>query len=348
MSNKKYGFAVLGTGLIAKFHAQAVLDTPGAELVAVCSRSEARADSFAASFGCAAYTSLEQMLQHPDVDVLMIATPSGAHLEPAMAAARAGVHVLCEKPLEISLPRAEQMIAAHQAAGTQLGCLFQLRHIPALQPIRQAIASGRFGTITHAAVYVPWWREPAYYKDSQWHGTQVLDGGGALMNQAIHMIDILCSLMPPVISVAAVLSSAGHPWIEVEDAASAALLFEGGAIGTIVGTTSSWPGRSRRLEITGTDGTVILEDDHLQMFEFRQSQAEDEQTRRLYSADASCSGAAAPGAMDHLKHAACVREFIKALQEGVSYEVSGSEACRSIALIERIYQAAATHLPQLR
>ncbi|MDD2598514.1 MAG: Gfo/Idh/MocA family oxidoreductase [Kiritimatiellae bacterium] len=346
MSTEKYGFAVLGTGLIAKFHARAVLSTPGASLVAVCSRSQENADNFAASFGCTAYTCLEQMLQAPGVDVLMIATPSGAHLEPAMAAARAGVHVLCEKPLEISVARAGQMIAAHQAAGTQLGCLFQLRHIPALQPVRHAIASGRFGTITHAAVYVPWWREPAYYKESCWHGTKALDGGGALMNQAIHMIDILCSLMPPVKSVAAVISSAGHPWIEVEDAASASLLFEGGAIGTIVGTTSSWPGRARRLEITGTDGTVVLEDDHLLMFEFKQKSAEDEQTRVLYSPRATLSGAAAPGAMDHLNHAACVGEFIKALAEGEPYAVDGAEACRSIALIERIYHSAATRLPQ--
>jgi len=338
---KRYGFVILGTGLIARFHARAVLDTPGAELRGVCSRTQAAADEFAASYGCGAYTDLEQMLAAPGVDVLLIATPSGAHLEPALAAARAGVHVLCEKPLEISLARARQMMAAHAAAGTQLGCIFQLRHIPALQPIRQAVSRGRFGTITHAAVYVPWWREPSYYRESGWHGTKALDGGGALMNQAIHMIDLLCSLMPPVRRVTGVISSAGHPWIEVEDAASAALLFEGGAIGTIVGTTSAWPGSPRRLELTGTGGTVVLEDDHLRRFEFREGCAGDDEIRRVYAGGAERSGAADPGAMDHLRHAACVQGFVKALAEETPYEVNGPEACKSIALIERIYAAAA-------
>ncbi|MDA3924800.1 MAG: Gfo/Idh/MocA family oxidoreductase [Kiritimatiellae bacterium] len=334
---KKYGFAILGTGLIAKFHAMAVQDTPGVELVAVCSRSQGSADKFAEQFGCAACSDLDAMLKQPGVDVLMIANPSGAHLEPAVAAAAAGVHVLCEKPLEISLDRSNQMIVAHEAAGTQLGCIFQLRHIPALQPIRQAIKNGRFGTITHAAVTVPWWRESAYYQESSWHGTQKLDGGGALMNQSIHMIDILCDLMPPVKSVVALTSSIGHPGIEVEDAASASLLFEGGALGTIVGTTSSWPGRAKRLEITGTKGTVVLEDDHLVMFEFMEQQAGDDDIRHRYSAPSNRSGAADPGAMDHTRHALCVQSFIKALSDNVPYAVTGRDACKSIALIEKIY-----------
>jgi len=333
-----YGFAISGTGLIAKFHARAVLATPGAELVAVCSRSQEHAAEFADQFGCAAYTSLDEMLQLPRVNVLMIATPSGAHLEPALAAAAAGVHVLCEKPLEISQDRADQMMDAHSRAGTQLGCIFQLRHIPALQPVRQAVRSDRFGTITHAAVYVPWWREPAYYQESSWHGSQELDGGGALMNQSIHMIDILCDLMPPVISVAAVSSSIGHPGIEVEDTASASIIFEGGAVGTIVGTTASWPGRAKRLEITGTEGTVVLEDDHLVMFQFKEPQEGDDDIRQLYSAGADRSGAADPGAMDYARHALCVQNFIRALEDNVPYEVTGKEASKSISLIERIYK----------
>lgn len=335
-----YRFAILGTGLISKFHARAVLDVPGAELVAVCSRSQERADAFAAEFDCEAFTSLDEMLAVDGVDVLLITTPSGAHLAPSVAAARAGKHVLCEKPLEITVERVKQMIAAHEKSGTSLGCVFQMRHFPALQPVREALAEGRFGTITHAAVFVPWWREPAYYTESQWHGTKVLDGGGALMNQSIHMIDLLCSLMPPVKSVAAVTSSVGHPGIEVEDCASASLVFEGGAVGTIVGTTSSWPGRPKRLEITGTSGTVVMEDENIVCFDFRDKCLSDAEILEKFSASAKLAGAADPGAMSHAGHTACITSFVNSLRENSPYDVDGAEACKSVALIEAIYRSA--------
>ena len=338
-----YGFAILGTGLISRFHARAVLDAPGAELVAVCSRSKERSGAFAAEFSCSAFTSLDEMLTLDDVDVLLITTPSGAHLEPAIAAARTGKHVLCEKPLEISVERVKSMITAHGEAGTQLGCIFQMRHFTALQPVREALAEGRFGTLTHAAVFVPWWREPAYYSESQWHGTKALDGGGALMNQSIHMIDLLCSLMPPVKSVAAVSSSVGHPGIEVEDCASASLVFEGGAIGTVVGTTSSWPGRPKRLEITGTSGTIVMEDENLVCFDFRDKRPSDAEIIQRFSASAKLAGAADPGAMSHAGHTACISSFVDALRENRPYEVDGAEAAKSVALIEAIYRSAQRH-----
>jgi len=341
ISMKRYGFAIVGTGLIARFHARAVRDVESARLIAVCSRSEERAREFAAEFDCQAFTSVDEMLALASVDVLLVATPSGAHLAPAVAAAHAGVHALVEKPLEITVDRARKMIDAHADAGTSLGCIFQLRHISALQPIRQALRSGRFGTLTHGAVYVPWWREQEYYTQSEWHGSRKLDGGGALMNQSIHMIDILCDLMPPVQSVSAFVSSIGHPGIEVEDAASASLIFEGGALGTVVGTTSAWPGRPKRLEITGTCGTAILEDDNLLSFQFRNELPQDEQIRAQFAVGADCAGAADPGAMSHRNHTACVQAFVDALASGTPYAVDGVAACRSIALIEAIYQSAA-------
>lgn len=337
---KNYGFAILGTGLISRFHARAVIDSPGAELVAVCSRSQESADKFGSEFNCAAFTSLDEMLALDSVDVLLITTPSGAHLEPAIAAADAGRHVLCEKPLEITVERARRMISAHAEAGTTLGCIFQVRHTPALQAIREALAKGRFGTLTHGAVYVPWWREPEYYTESEWHGTKALDGGGALMNQSIHMIDILCDLMPPVKSVAAAVSSIGHPGIEVEDAASASIVFEGGALGTVVGTTSSWPGRPKRLEITGTAGTAVLEDENLICFVFKDEKPEDEEIRQNFSVSANPAGAADPGAMTHDGHTQCIKSFVDALRGNRPYEVDGAAACRSIALIEAIYATA--------
>lgn len=342
MTEKIYGFAILGTGLISKFHARAIRDVANAKLVAVCSRDPARADAFAAEFGCEAFVSLGAMLANPAVDILTVTTPSGTHREAVMAGAMAGKHVLCEKPLEITLERVDEMIAAHRAAGTRLGCTFQLRYMPALQPIRDALREGRFGTLTYAGAYVPWWRSDEYYSESSWHGTQQLDGGGALMNQAIHMIDLLCDVMPPVESVSAFTSSVGHPGIETEDAATVALRFQGGALGAIYGTTSSWPGQSKRLEITGTQGTAILVEDHLAVFEFRDKRASDAEILAKYSRVGGSHGVNDPGAMTHLLHAACFRDFVAALDTGEPFRIDGASARRSVALIRAIYTSAST------
>ena len=342
MSDRRYGFAIAGTGMIARFHARAIRELPNARLVAVCSRELSRAEAFAAEFRCAAFDTPDAMLALPGVDILVIATPSGAHMEMALAAARSGKHVLCEKPLEVTLPRVDAMIAAHREAGTQLGCTFQMRYMPALQPIRDALREGRFGTVTSAGVYVPWWRSDEYYFGSSWHGTQQLDGGGALMNQAIHMIDLLCDLLPPVESVSAVLSSAGHPGIETEDAATAALRFQGGAVGVICGTTSSWPGQAKRLEITGTRGTVILVDESLTVFEFRDKRPEDAGLLARYGEGRAAHGAHDPAAMTHALHAACFKDFLAALDAGEPFRINGASARRSVALIRAIYEAAET------
>lgn len=336
---KIYGFAILGTGMISKFHARAIGEIPEARLVAVCSRTKGKAEAFAAEFGCEAFDSLVGVLAHPDVDVLVIATPSGAHMEPAIAAARAGKHVLCEKPLDVTLARIDAMLSAHRESGTQLGCTFQIRYTPALQPIRDALREGRFGTLTYAGVYVPWWRSNEYYSDSAWHGTRTLDGGGALMNQSIHMIDILCDLLPPVESVAGFISSIGHPGIETEDAAAASLQFKGGAVGVIYGSTSSWPGQAKRLEITGTDGTAIFSDDRLTLFEFREKRSEDAEAMQRYGRGGAVHGARDPGAMTHALHAACFRDFIASLEKGIPFRINGESARRPVELIQAIYES---------
>lgn len=342
MSTREYGFAIVGTGLISKFHARALREVRGARLVAVCSRDRRRGEAFASEFGCEAFTSVEAALAHPKVDVLSVTTPSGAHRDAALAAARAGKHVLCEKPLEITTERIDEMIAAHRAAGTRLGCTFQLRYMPVLEPLREALREGRFGQLTYAGAYVPWWRTNEYYFGSSWHGTQQLDGGGALMNQAIHMIDLLCDLLPPVREVAAFTSSAGHPGIETEDAATAALRFEGGAVGVIYGTTSSWPGQSKRLEITGVNGTVVLVEDRLAVFEFRDKRPEDAAVLKRFGKEGGAHGISDPAAITPGLHAECFRDFVDSLESGREFRVGGESARRAVALIEAIYKSAAS------
>jgi predicted dehydrogenase len=170
-----------------------------------------------------------------------------------------------------------------------------------------------------------------------------LDGGGALMNQSVHMIDLLCDLLPPVESVAgAAVSAVGHPGIETEDAAAVALRFQGGAVGLIYGTTSSWPGQPKRLEITGTDGTAILVDDRLAVFEFRDKRPEDAEVRERFGIGGSAHGVSDPSAMSHALHAACFKDFLASLETGAPFSIDGESARRSVALIQAIYEAAET------
>jgi predicted dehydrogenase len=342
MSKRETGFAIIGTGMISKFHARAIREVPGARLVAVCGRERAKAEAFAAEFRCTAFDSLDALLACPGVDVVTVTTPSGAHLDASVAAAKAGKHVLCEKPLEITLERVDAMIAAHRQAGTRLGCTFQLRYMPALQPIRDALREGRFGTITYAGVYVPWWRTDEYYSGSPWHGKLALDGGGALMNQAIHMIDLLCDLLPPVEAVSAFTSSVGHPGIETEDAAAATLRFQGGAVGVIYGTTSSWPGQAKRLEITGTNGTAVLVEDALAVFEFRDKRAEDAALLARHGRSGGAHGVSDPAAMTHALHAVCFRDFVACIETGQRFPVDGEAARKSVAIVRAIYESAAS------
>src|SRR3972149_8765724 len=215
-----------------------------------------------------------------EINVVPTATPSGFHLEPAVAAAEAGKHVICEKPLEITLDRIDAMIAAHEKAGTRLGGIFPYRFNDSQEVLREAIKSGRFGIISYAGIYVPWWRTDKYYKDS-WHGTWKLDGGGAMMNQSIHMVDMLCDVMPPIESLRAYTATVGHD-IETEDTAVAILRYTNGALGVIYGTTASYPGQFRRFEITGTKGTVIQVENSFAVWQFADEKPQDEEIRAKF------------------------------------------------------------------
>jgi UDP-N-acetyl-2-amino-2-deoxyglucuronate dehydrogenase len=338
MKTKKYRFVIQGTGLIAKFHARAIRDIPNGQLFGFCGRNISKVKDLASEFNCAAYDSVDAALEQSDI--LCVATASGLHLDGALAAARHGKHALVEKPLEITTARIDQMIAAHQATGTRLGCIFQLRHIPALEHIRSALQEGRFGKVTHIGVHVPWWREQSYYDDSTWHGKWDLDGGGALMNQAIHMIDLMLDLFPMPDIVKAVTSSVGHG-IETEDAAVIALKWQSGTLGVIHGTTSAWPGNPKRLEIFGTEGALVMVDDKLAQYAFKNRKPEDAEILTAFGLSTlTAAGAAAPGAMTHDLHTACFKEFLHALDNDDMSDTNALSARRSVALIEQIYAQA--------
>ncbi|MEQ8705745.1 MAG: Gfo/Idh/MocA family oxidoreductase [Phaeodactylibacter sp.] len=329
---------IVGAGAVADLHAQAIASLPNAQLTGCCDGGSGRAKALADQYGATAFTGYQELIESPDVDVVLIATPSGLHLQPVILAAAQGKPVLCEKPLEITTDRIDQMIAAHERAGTTLGCIFNYRYDEVVGHIRQALSQQRLGKITYAAVRVPWWRDEAYYAGS-WKGTQALDGGGALMNQSIHMVDLLQHLMGPVQSLFAYTDTLAHD-IEVEDTAVVGLRFANGALGQIYGSTAAYPGQPRQLDLMGTKGTIQQVEDSLAVWAFAEARPEDEKFRADFG-QAGTSGAADPMAIQYANHARCIAEFLGSLETGTPFSVNGKEARKSVEILEAVYRSQA-------
>ncbi len=340
---KTWNFGIIGAGLIADFHARAIADIPNAKLIGCTDKIQDRAKKLANKFGVGTFGSYEEMLTSDEIDIVTIATPSGFHMEPTIAAAEVGKHVICEKPLDITLERIDAMIEAHEKSGTRLGGIFPYRFNDMMAPLREAINSGRFGAITYAGIYVPWWRTDEYYKDS-WHGTWKLDGGGALINQSIHMVDMLCDLMPPIESVQAYTASLGHK-IETEDTAVAILRYTNGALGIIYGTTASYPGQFRRFEITGTKGTVINVENSITLWQFADDRPQDEEIRKKFGQIKGGGGVSDPAAITHENHTRNFKAFLDALERGEDFWISGNEARKAVEVILAIYKSAKEQRP---
>lgn len=337
---KRFNFGIIGAGVIGDFHAKAIKHIPNAHLAYIYGRDFEKATRLAEKYECKACEDYKQMLEDDSVDIVTIATPSGLHYQPVLDAAQAGKHVICEKPLEISLKRIDEMIAAHDKAGTYLGCIFQNRFTEAMAPLKKAIQDGRFGTITFAGVFIPWWRKEQYYENS-WHGTWELDGGGALMNQSIHMVDMLCDLLGPVESVQAYCDMLGHCDMETEDIAVSSLRFQNKALGLIYGSTASYPGQLKRFEITGTKGTVIYLEDSITLWQFAEEEPEDQLIREKYGPQQSGGGGAAdPSDISFKYHQANIEAFIDAIAMDQQFELDGKEGRKAVELVLAIYESA--------
>jgi predicted dehydrogenase len=338
------GFGIIGCGMIANFHARAIQALPNARLRAVYSRSQANARRVGELFGADWTTSLDTLLDRDDIDVVTVCTPSGAHLEPAVAAARAGKHVIVEKPLEITLARCDAIVRACEEARVLLAGVFPSRFHEVSQLVKATVDAGRFGRLTLADATVKWWRSQDYYDKGGWKGTWALDGGGALMNQSIHAIDLLQWMMGPVREVAAFTDTLGHERVEVEDTAVACLRFENGALGVIEGATSVHPGFFKKLEISGTRGSVILQEEDLAFWQFADETPEDEAIREKFGGRTQTGGGASdPAAIGFEGHRKQFADFLAALDEGASLTVGGREARKAVEIILAIYQSAQTH-----
>lgn len=339
------GFAIVGCGMIARFHAKALAEVPGTRLVALVSRTEASARKLADSLGtpCDIATDLNAVLKRPDVNVVIVTTPSGAHMEPAVAAAQAGKHVVVEKPLEITLERCDRIIDACRANGVQLCTIFPSRFGDANRALKQAIEAGRFGRLTLGETTCKWWRPQSYYDEGGWKGTQALDGGGALMNQAIHNVDLLCWMMGPVTHITGLIATLAHERIEVEDTAVACLRFANGALGVIQATTSVHPGLPKTVAIHGDHGTIVIEQDDILRWELTPANAQDEEIRQRFATKTGASGGSSnPAAISHEGHARQLRDFVQAIQANRPPLVDGAEGRKSVEVILAIYRAAAT------
>jgi predicted dehydrogenase len=332
--------------MIARFHARAIGDVRGAKLVACFNRTPAKADKFAAEQGCRAYRDIDDLLADPAVDVVTIGTASGAHLEPALAAAKAGKHVIVEKPLEITLKRCDQIIKACDKAGVRLATIFPSRFHDSSQELKRAVDAGRFGRLTLGDAYVKWYRTQAYYDSGAWRGTWEFDGGGALMNQAIHSVDLLQWLMGPVAEIRAHAATLAHERIAVEDTAVASLRFANGALGSIEATTAAWPGYLKRIELHGSQGSAMIEEEDIVKWDFATKDRRDASIQRQMARSKSTGGGAAdPAAIGHQAHAKQFRDFVEAIQKGRPPLIDGREGRRAVEIILGIYKSAESGKP---
>lgn len=331
---RQLGFAVVGCGAIAPAHAEAV-QANGCRVAGFLDERHERAEAMAARFGARAYRALEAVLDDPSVDAVTIATPSGLHADVAVPAARAGKHVLVEKPIDVTLERGQAIVDAARDADVRLSVVSQHRFDDSTIAVHEAIQQGRLGRIGFAQAQVLWHRTQAYYDADEWRGTWRLDGGGALMNQSIHSIDLLRHLAGEVETVRAMTGLVGHERIEVEDLGIAAVRFRSGALGAIVGTTAAYPGFGTRIEIYGERGAARIEDDRLVVLGEGGPEA---------AAPLGVHGSATPSADPATGlgegHRRQVADFIDAIRESHPPLVDGAEGLRTLALVLAIYEAA--------
>ncbi|HWJ57027.1 MAG TPA: Gfo/Idh/MocA family oxidoreductase [Vicinamibacterales bacterium] len=342
---------ILGGGGISDTHARAAAAVPDLRVAAVCGRNASRVAALAARHDAVPFTDVQAFLRHRPMEIVAIGTPSGLHADDIEAAAAHGLHVLCEKPLDVTTARIDRMLEAVERAGITLGVFFQDRSTPDLMDVKDALVSGRLGRPILADAQVKWYRPPEYYAQSPWRGTWALDGGGALMNQGVHTVDLLLWLLGDVRRVYARTLAALHA-IDVEDTAVAVLEFANGAVATLEATTAAWPGYDRRVSITGTLGTVVIELARVVKWDVREPALEGAAGGAAVIAPTVPAAAAPAGAAasthvvaDASPHRRVFEDFVSALDAGRPPRVDGREGRRSVALIEAIYASSRSGQP---
>ncbi len=328
-------FTIIGTGAIAGHFARSIADLEDCELVGVCSSNADRAHDAQNRFGIPAFTDWKLMFQETKPDITCICTQSGRHLEPCIDAAKSGVHVICEKPLEITTQRIEHMIQACDSHGVVLAGIFQNRYSRDFQILKATVDQGHLGRLISGHAYIKWYRSPEYYSSSPWKGTIKGDGGAALINQGIHTVDLLQHVMGEVTEVYAKVATNLHD-IEGEDLAQGLLSFANGAMGTIVASTALWPGYPERLEIYGEKGSIFLEGGKISTWNVMDKA----EPAELLQQEQLTSGAADPMAIDYQLHRAQIEDIVQDIKAGKTPKIDGREARKAMAIIEAMYHSA--------
>lgn len=345
MTTRKVRFGIIGAGMISNFHAEAIKAADNAVLTAVFDLDRSRATDFAARHGVAAYDDLDAFLAEAPIDAVTIATPTGLHGTVAIPAARAGKHVLCEKPLDVTPEKAQAIIDACRTAGVVLAPVFQYRFGNGAMTLKRAIDGGRFGRLLFVSGRIKWWRSQEYYDSGAWRGTWALDGGGCLMNQSIHTIDLMLHFGGRPEQVFGYAATRTHTGIEVEDNACAVVRFRSGAMGVIEASTSCAPGLPLRLEVSGERGTAAIEGDAIVEWRFADSDPGDAAVLAGIEGRRLGDGASDPKAISIEGHRLQIDDLCRAILESSAPAVDGAEAKVPVELICGIYESMKSGLP---
>lgn len=331
MSKNKYRFGIVGTGVISEFHIKALQQMEEAELVTICDIVEEKAKKYGEAYKIKWTANYEEMISDPNIDVVSVVVPSGLHADLGVKAANAGKHVIVEKPIDISLEKADILINACRKKNVTLGVISQLRYLESMQKVYDIVESGKLGKILQGDAYIKWYRSDEYYSSGGWRGTKKMDGGGACMNQGVHFVDLLLSVMGPVKSVVGKVKTAARK-IEVEDLGMAMIEFESGAYGVIQASTAMYPGFPARFEINGTKGTIVFENNYIK---FMHLEGEEPYNKK----EGKKGGFSDPKNIDVSPYISEYKDIIGAITEKREPKVSGVEARKALELILAIYKS---------
>jgi predicted dehydrogenase len=337
------GFGIVGAGLIAPFHLNAIKDSRGGSAVGIFDVSRERAVQVADKFSIKVFSSLQEMLEDRNVRVVCVATPNHLHRDAVIQAAKAGKHVLTEKPPAMSLKETDEMIDACGRAHVKFGCFVQCRVRKAVQAMKSAMDAGRFGQILHADAYMKWFRPQEYYTSDGWRGQQKC-GSGVTVAQGFHYIDLLQFLAGPASKVDARMTNIGHPGINLEDDVLAHLRFRCGAKGVVQLSTALWPGTDVRIEINGTNGTAVMVGERLQTWKFRDERPEDAQIR-MFGDSTQVTGAGGAADIGHKDHTVVVQDMIDCITSGRDVAIPVTSVRPSLEIVLAMYQSAKQKRP---
>jgi UDP-N-acetyl-2-amino-2-deoxyglucuronate dehydrogenase len=351
--------ALVGAGVIGAHHGLVISELADrVELVAVVDVNPERAEKLAAERGGRAFTSLTEALAAVDVDIVVVCTPTGLHGVVAIEALEAGKHVIIEKPAEVTVAKTNEIIEAQRKAGTLVAVISQHRFDQSTEIALDAISKGELGRLTTGIASIDWWRGQSYYDSGDWRGTWELDGGGALMNQGVHTVDLLVAMMGRPAEVFAYTGTLAHQRIEVEDAAVAVVRFESGALGVLHATTAAYPGLSARIQVHGDQGSIVIDNDELTFIHVtpQGSRAEEKAMgsksdsinqleNYIATEEAGASAGSNPGGLSPLAHRRQYENFLAALAGKEPLRVDLETNRQSIAIITGAYESARIRKP---